>query len=548
MAVTKYPLGVNYDYPLILKKLLLTPLDYAPTQEIIFGGRRVYDYRGYVRRLNSLASGLNRLGVTRESMVAVLEYNSHRYLECLFAIPMMGATLHTINWRQSPEYVAYAIEHSQVDTIIINSTFLPQLEKIKSHLDGVKRIILIRDEGYDGQSLLKIDAEYEQIIADGFDSYDFPDLDENTVATLYYTAGTTARPKGVFFSHRQIVLHTMALGLSSGCFHTRSGFSAFDTYMPLTPLYHEHGWGMPYLATMVGARQVYPGRHNPHSALELIRDQKVTFSHCLPTMLHMMLSDPLVDEVDLSKLKIIVSGAKISRQLAQDAMSKGLHLYSGYGMSEACPMLSVSHLKPSKGHTTKDKIDAVTSAGIPAPLVELKVVDHLGTPLPHDGVSVGEIVVRSPWLTKGYYKDPDRAHDLWREGWLHTGDIGFIDTDGYVHITERTKDAIKTGGEWISAAQLENMVRKHKAVAEAAVVGVPDEKWGEKPLVLVVIKNDLKDQVCEDDLKSFMQYFVDSGEISKYSLPDRYLIVDEIPTTGVRKVNFRMIRENLGVE
>ncbi|OPZ59825.1 MAG: Long-chain-fatty-acid--CoA ligase [Deltaproteobacteria bacterium ADurb.Bin510] len=305
---------------------------------------------------------------------------------------------------------------------------------------------------------------------------------------------------------------------------------------------------MPYLATLVGARQIYPGRHNPHTALELIRDQKVTFSHCLPTMLHMIMSDPLVDEVDLSRLKLIVSGAKISRQLAQDAMGKGLNIYSGYGMSEACPLISVSHLKPDKGHSTKDRLDAVTSAGIPAPLVELRIVDHLGTPLPHDGSSVGEIVVRSPWLTRGYYNDADRGHNLWRDGWLHTGDIGFIDTDGYIHITERTKDVIKSGGEWISGAQLENMVRKHKAVADAAVVGVPDEKWGEKPLVLVVIKDELKDLVSEDDLKNFMQYFVDSGEVSKYALPDKYLIVDEIPTTGVRKVNFRMIRENLGVE
>ncbi len=546
MTERLYPMGVNYEYPLNIGKLLATPMHYAPRQQILYRDQVVYDYSGFISRINRLASGLDQIGIKAGDTIAVLEYNSHRFLEFLFAIPMMGAALHTINWRQTPEHVGYTIEHSKADTVIVNSNFLPQLESITGHLGAVKRIIVINEEDSPAESGLDITTDYESLIASGFASFDFPDIDEKSIASIFYTAGTTGKPKGVFFSHRQIVLHTLSVGLAAAGFNPQAGFSSFDTYMPITPMYHEHGWGMPYLATLLGARQVFPGRHNSDSVLKLIASQKITFTHCVPTMLHMLLSDPASDDMDLSSLKLIVGGAKLHDNLARKATAKGIKIYSGYGMSEACPLISVSNLKPGNSDDSEQRLQAITSAGIPVPLMELKIVDPQGTFMPHDGHSAGEIILRAPWLTKGYYNDPNRAKNLWRDGWLYTGDIGYVDEEGYIHITDRIKNVIKSGGEWISSPHLEKLVRKHGAVADAAVIAMPDEKWGERPVVLVVIKDEFKEQTTIEDLQNFMHHFVDEGEITKYSLPDKFLIVDEIPRTGVRKINIRQIRQIYG--
>ena len=251
--------------------------------------------------------------------------------------------------------------------------------------------------------------------------------------------------------------------------------------------------------------------------------------------------------MDFSGCRLLIVGARLERALARAAMKRGIEVVSAFGMSETCPLISVANPKPDLDkHDLEKKLDMITSAGLAAPLVELEVVDPLGHPHPCDGHSIGEIVVRSPWLAQGYYNDPKKSRQLWRDGWLYSADLGYIDTQGYLHVTQRVKDAIKSGGEWISALKIENLVRKHKGIQDVAVVGVPNEKWGERPVVLAVLNPDYADILTEEKIKAFMKKFADSGEIPKFSLPDRYVIVDEIPKTGVKKIDVRKIRRTYG--
>ncbi len=547
MTENPFSSGIFYDYPLIIKKLLTTPVRSASRQEIIFKDEVCLSYGTFFERVNRLASALEQLGVKPGDIVGVLDYNSHRFLECLFAVPMMGATLCTFNWRLALDQFDYTITHARPKVLLVNAEFFPLLEKIPESLGPVEVLVgLPGDEGLT-QTSLNIAHEYENLLEKAFRSYDFPDLDENTTATLFYTAGTTGQPKGVTFTHRQIVLHTLSLAVTFGSLSSVARFSSDDVYMPLTPMWNEHAWGMPYLATMLGVKQVYPGKYNTEFMLELFERHQVSFSHCLPTVLHMILYHPQAKDMDLSRCKLFIVGASLHRNLAKAAMVRGIELISAYGIAETCPLVSAANLKPGTHDLTgEQKLDVITSAGLPAPLVELEVLDPQGLPLPHDGHTLGEVVMRAPWLTHGYFKDPERTLNLWRGGWLYSGDIGYIDQEGYLHLTDRVRNVIKTGGEWVSSLRLENIIRRHDAISDAAVVGVPDEKWGERPVVLVVLKPAFKKEVNEEVLKTFMERFADQGEIPKYVLPDRYIIVDEIPKTGVKKINIRMIREIYG--
>ena len=537
----------HYEYPLIIKKLLNTPMRYAKNQEIIYRDNTRFTYTTLFERINRLASGLDALGVKSGDIVGVMDYNSHRFLESYFAVPMMGATLAMFNWRFALEELEYTITHARPKILLVHADFLPILEKIEDSLSAVEKIVLICDDDEKCETSLSIAVQYETMLDEAFRSYDFKDMDENTTATLYYTAGTTGLPKGVFFSHRQIVLQTLSLAISLSSFGSNVRFESDDVFLPLATMWSEHGWGMPYLATMLGVKQVYSGKYDPDNILRIFKEHGITFSVCIPTVLHMMLSHPQSADVDLSNCKLLIVGAHLDRGLAKTAMERGLEVVSAFGMSETCPLISVANPKPNLDESDiEKKLDMVTSAGLAAPLVELEVVDPLGHPHPHDGHSVGEIVMRAPWLTKGYYNDPKKSRDLWRNGWLYSADLGYIDPEGYLHVTERVKDIIKSGGEWISALKIENLVRRHKGIQDVAVVGVPSEKWGERPVVLAVVKPESVDTLTEEKIKAFMRKFADSGEIPKFSLPDRYVIVDEIPKTGVKKIDFRKIRKNLG--
>lgn len=538
------PTPSAYNYQLLIKHLLTTPLIYSPHQEIVYRDKLRYTYIDFAHRVARLANAMKSVGVKPGQTVAVMDWDSHRYLECFFAIPMMGAVLHTINIRLTPEQLIYTINHAQDDVILVNAEFLPMLEAVKDRFETVKKIILLTDEGLMPKTSLTLDGEYESLLSASDEDYDFPDFDENSVATTFYTTGTTGLPKGVFFSHRQLVLHTYAIMTTYCAFRSQANLTSADVYMPITPMFHVHAWGVPYMVTLLGSKQVYPGRYEPDFILKLHQREKVTFSHCVPTILHMLLTSPAVRNVNLKGWKVIVGGSALPRGLAREAIHRGINVYAGYGMSETCPVLTVANLKPEMLKWDQEKqLDVRCRTGLPIPGAYVSIFDPDGKPLPHDGVSTGEVVVRTPWLTQGYLKDPEKSEALWSNGWLHTGDIGFFDRQGYLQVTDRLKDVIKTGGEWVSSLTLEDIISQHPSVSEAAVIGTPDEKWGESPMALVVPKAEFKDKVTEEELKAFFKKYVDEGVIPKYGIPKRVLIVDAIAKTSVGKMNKKELRK-----
>ena len=528
-------------HSLLIKSLLDNPVRQFPDQEIVYGDFKRQTYRETRERISRLAGGLAGLGVKPGDTVAVMDWDSHRYLECFFAVPMMGAVLHTVNVRLSPEQILYTINHAEDDIILVNTEFLPILETIRDRIEPVKKLVLLDDTGQTPATRLDISTEYEDLLAAGDPDYKFPDFSEETRATTFYTTGTTGLPKGVYFSHRQLVLHTLATAAALQG-EGQGRFNRGDVYLPITPMFHVHAWGIPYVATMLGVKQVYPGRYVPEHLLRLIQRENATFSHCVPTILQMLLSSPQVDKTDLSRWKVIIGGAAMPRALAQQARARGVDIFSAYGMSETCPLLVFAQLKPHMQDWDEDRqLEIRCKTGLPIPMVDLRIVDEAMNDLPHDGVSQGEVVVRSPWLTQGYLKDPRASEALWRGGYLHTGDIGVIDAEGYLKITDRLKDVIKTGGEWISSLELEDLILKHPAVTEAAVVGIPDPKWGERPLALVVVKPG--QDMAEATIRAWLQDFAEKGIISKWGIPDRVLFVDGIPKTSVGKLNKKAMRE-----
>ena len=545
MPKTDYQPGESYAYPLIIKKLLNTPLIYSPQREIVYSNKLRYNYRTLKERIHRLAGGLEKLDVKPGDTVAVFDYDSHRYLECFFAIPMMGAVLQTINWRLSADQILYTINHAEAKMIIIHADFLPILEDIRDKLETVSTVVLISDAETSPDTRLKFAAEYEAMLQSVSTAYAFPDLDENTKATTFYTTGTTGNPKGVYFSHRQLVLHTLGVAVACGAYHTIGRFRSNDVYMPLTPMFHVHAWGFPYVATMLGVKQIYPGPYEPQKLLKLIEDEKVTYSHCVPTILQMLLNCPAAQEVDLSNWKVVIGGARLPKGLARAAKELGVEIHAGYGMSETGPVMTMATPQEYMLDWEEEKLlDVIIKTGKPIPLAEFEVFDAQENALPHDGESSGEVVMRSPWLTQSYFKEPEKTKELWRSGWLHSGDVGTIDAEGYLQITDRIKDVIKSGGEWISSLDLENLISQHEAVLESAAIGVPDEKWGERPLMVVTLKPEYKDKVNAEDFIQFMKEFAAKGKLPKYGVPDRYEFVEQIPKTSVGKLDKKELRKH----
>ena len=535
-----------HDLPLLIKNILHTPLRIAPGNEIVYKDIKRYDYRTLNKRIGQFANVLKELGIKEGETVGVMDYDCHRYLEYFFAIPMMGAVLHTVNWRLSPEQILYTINHTEDDALLVHSDFLPVVEKIRGEITTVKRIIVLCDEGPAPETSLEISGEYEALLEKSPSDYEFPDFDENSLATVFYTTGTTGAPKGVYFSHRQLVLQTMANSTNMAFQSGRAGFCSSDVYMPLTPMFHVHGWTYPYIAALLGCKHVYPGRYVPDDILELVAKEHVTITHCVPTIVQMLLDSPVWDKVDLAGWKLIIGGSLLPKGLCAAVLKKGINIYGGFGMSESGPTLTVTAFKRHMFEWDEEKkIDIRCRTGLPLPLVDLRIVDPQGQEVPYDGASVGEIVVRAPWLTQGSLKETERSEELWTGGWMHTGDVGWIDEEGYLQITDRIKDVIKSGGEWLSSLQIEDILMQHPAVNGAAVVGVADDKWGERPYALVTLTAELAGNVSEEELKSFFQTFVDGGVISRWAIPDRIVVVDEILKTTVGKIDKKEIRKGL---
>jgi fatty-acyl-CoA synthase len=542
LAIARTPSA--YDMSLSIGQILDHGAAANPEQEIVYGDKLRYTYATLATRVRRLASALAKLGVTPGSTVAMMDWDSHRYLECFFAVPMMGAVLHTVNVRISPDQILYTINHAADDVILVNAEFLPILEAIHAKIRPGVKLVLINDAASKPQTSLSFDAEYESMLERGTPAFTFPELDGNTRATTFYTTGTTGLPKGVYYSHRQLVLHTMAVTSALGN-APHATFRADDVYMPITPMFHVHAWGLPFVATLLGVKQVYPGRYVPDALLGLIQREGVTFSHCVPTILQMMLASPLASSVDLGKWKIIIGGSALPIALARTATERGVDVIAGYGMSETCPILTLAHLRPGmRNWDGARQLPYRCRAGRPIPFVQLRVVDEQMNDIQHDGVSQGEVVVRAPWLTQGYLGEPERSEDLWRGGWLHTGDVGMIDADGYLKIVDRIKDVVKTGGEWVSSLDVEDIILRVPGVAEVAVVGMPDDRWGERPVALVVVKPQTG-APTEDAIRRHVADVAARGTISKYAVPDRVYFVDAIPKTSVGKLDKKVIRAKL---
>ncbi len=539
-----------YEPPMLIKTLLAQSLKYEPHREIVYRDLFRMNYIQFNQRVRKLANTLADLGVGPGDTVAVLDWDSHRYLECFFGVTSAGAILHTVNIRLSPTQILYTMNHAQDKAVLIHEDFLPILAAIKDQLTTVNTFIVLSDKVYGGTSLPELPAgfsgEYEALLNAASDQYAFPDFDENTWATTFYTTGTTGSPKGVYFSHRQLFMHTMGLATYI-CGYQAIPFSTLaDVYMPITPMFHVHAWGFPFLATMLSTKQVYAGRYDPELVLKLLLKEGVTFSHCVPTILNMLVNSPAAQQFkpQLSRWKVIIGGSALTKGLAKGALDLGIQVYQGYGMSETAPIMSVTYLNDLERHLPADEqIELRTRAGRIAPFIEMRLMNDDGTFAPHDGHSLGEIVARGPWLTQGYYEDAERGSELWKGGWLHTGDVASITPDYWVLIADRTKDVIKTGGEWVSSLDMEDALSQIDGVAESAVVGLPDERWGERPHALIVQKAGFS--LTSEGIKSGLQAKVDLGELHKWYVPDRIIIVPEIPKTSVGKIDKKKIRTEM---
>ncbi|NVI08216.1 fatty acid--CoA ligase [Paraburkholderia youngii] len=528
-----------YAYPLLIRQLLLTPLAVNPEQQIVYRDRTRYTYRTLRDRIGRLASALREIGIGPGDTVAIMDWDSNRYLESYFAVPMMGAVLMTVNVRLPPEQIAYTLNHSRAKALLVNAEFMPVFDAVRAHFDCPDRLVLLED---DSAFTLPADfvGEYESLLAAASPDYAFADFDENTRATTFYTTGTTGQPKGVYFSHRQLVLHTLALATALSSAPQEGRIHRDDVYMPMTPMFHVHAWGMPYVATLLGLKQVYPGRYAPETLIDLLKREQVTFSHGVPTLMHMVLSSPAAANVDLNGWKVIVGGSALPRGLARAAVERGIDIFTGYGMSETCPILTLAQHKSSMPDDAERDLDIRTKTGLPIPLVDLRVVDTSINDVAHDGKSTGEIVARAPWLTQGYVGDAAASEALWRGGYLHTSDIGVIDSEGYLQVTDRIKDVIKTGGEWVSSLELEDLISRHPAVSEVAVICVKDVKWGERPVPLIVLKPG--EQADQEQMLVHLKGFAARGVISRFAVPDRVVFVDSIDKTSVGKIDKKRLR------
>jgi fatty-acyl-CoA synthase len=542
MAAQDFPL-TGAPQPLLIHHLLDRARAWNPRERIFYRDLKEFPYPVLCERIHRLANALTRLGVRGGDRVGVVDWDSHRYLELFFAVPMIGAVLHKINPRLSPEQLQFTMQHAEDAWLFLHADFLPLLGPILSRVTSLRSIVLLRDQSHALTTAVAFAGEYEALLESAACEFAAPALDENAVATLFYTTGTTGDPKGVFFTHRQIVLHTLANGLLLTACRRPFGVDEADVYMPLTPLFHVHGWGVPYIATLLGMRQIYPGRYEPLTLLQLLARHRVTLSHCVPTILQTLLQHPASRDIDLSHWKVVIGGSALTPALVKLAADRGVRVMGGYGMSETCPIVAASHIQPADAESaTEVQREIVTRTGFPAPLVRMAVADAEGNHLPPGKTNVGELVLQAPWLTTGYFKDAAASETLWRGGWLHTGDGAYIDAQGYCRITDRLKDVVKVGGEWISSLELESALGRHEAVKEVAVIGVADKRWDEHPHAEVVLRDEFTGRVTPKDLAKFLHGFIDRGEVHKRAILTEITVVDALPRTSVGKIDKKAIR------
>lgn len=528
--------GLMMDYPLTLTPIL----ERAPK---LFGKREIvtkngptldrYTYADWAKRVGRLANVLTKLGVQPGDRVATFAWNNARHLEIYFAVPCMGAVLHPLNLRLPGDQLAYIINHADDQIIFVDTSLLPAVEKLGPHLTNVKHIVVMGDTVPE-TTLPNVHA-YEDLLRDASPDFAFPALDENEAAGMCYTSGTTGNPKGVVYSHRSLVLHSMGLAMTSSF-----GLSESDTILPVVPMFHVMAWSLPFASVMVGAKLVFPGPHlQPRELAELMQAEKVTLTAGVPTIFLGLANLLDTEKFDLSALHTLIVGGSAAPQFLIEKMQKqhGLRIVHAWGMTEMSPLGTVSRLKKAMYDLPEaDQYAYRAKQGLPVPGVEIRAMDEMGNEVPWDGKTFGELQVRGPWIARSYYND-ERSAASFQDGWFRTGDVVTIDEEGFVQIVDRTKDLVKSGGEWISSVDLENAIMSHPQVLEAAVIAVHHPKWQERPLACVVPKPDFKGILTKQDIIEHLR-----PKFASWELPDDVIFIDAVPKTSVGKFNKRVLR------
>lgn len=520
------------DFPLTITMIFRHGREvYAGSEVVTFEGdhTRRATFAEVAERADRLAAGLTRLGVQQGDRVGTFSWNTQEHLEAYFAVPCMGAVLHTLNLRLFPDQLAYVINHAQDKVIIVDDSIIPLLARVADQCKTVEYFIVVGDGDASALSAFGDRVlRYEDLLAAEQPGFAWPDLDESAAAAMCYTTGTTGDPKGVVYGHRSTFLHSLA-----ACSGGSLGLSETDRILPIVPMFHANAWGLPYSGWFVGADFVMPGRFLQAEPLcRLIAEERPTFSGAVPTVWNDVLGYAKSNSVDLASLRMVVcGGSAVPRTLMEQFDQLGVRIIQGWGMTETSPLAALSF--PPKGTPTSEDLDWRVRTGRIVGGVEVRLVDDDGAVLPRDGESIGEIEVRGPWVTAEYYGDP--APEKFHDGWLRTGDVGTIDPKGYIQLTDRAKDVIKSGGEWISSVELENTLMGHPSVREATVIGVPDERWDERPLACVVLAEDTK--AAPEELRAFLE-----GKVAKWWLPERWTFLNEIPKTSVGKFDKKVLR------
>ncbi len=489
---------------------------------------RVATFGEVADRVERLAAALTRLGVERGDRVGTFCWNNQHHLECYFAIPSMGAVLHTLNIRLFPEQLAYVVNHAADRVIIVDQSLAPLLARVRDELTSVEHIIVRYDDsGADVSGLGDGLLDYEELLAAEEVGFAWPQLDERAGAAMCYTSGTTGNPKGVMYGHRSTWLHSLAVTGAEGL-----ALNQYDTLLVIVPMFHANAWGTPYAGWWVGADFVFPQQYLQAAPLAaIIGATKPTVSGAVPTVLNDLLNN--APDADLSSLRLVICGGSAVPRSLMEAYDRhfGVEILQGWGMTETSPLCALARLPKDAPDSQRYEWRARTGRILPG--IDLRICDDEGNELPWDGVSVGEIEVRGPWITGAYYLEP--TDEKFHDGWLRTGDVGNVAPNGFIQITDRAKDVIKSGGEWISSIDLENELMAHPGVLEAAVVGIPDERWDERPLACVVPKAGVALTAAE--LKDFLE-----PRVAKWWLPERWTFIAEVPKTSVGKFDKKVLR------